>query len=292
MPEKKILGKDEGFFNLTNEAYHRGPGAFAVSKSALVVCDISFRRYKYHLDHPEEVDIFDKTHMKFHRGTAVHTRLLEPHLYKKEVTVWRHPVKTGVLWDNFKTVAIEKNLTPIMESDQIIVDGIYESLHSGEYETARKILEHPDNFIEKSGFWKDPETGLWLKTRPDIINHLKVTWDVKTYNQATFKPTLEKWSDHAFNLKYHWQAAMALDGVTQITDIKHQYFGHIICETDPPYDIALFMFTDDAINIGRMEYQKVLWDYAECLKSGYWPGHPDEVLDLEAPHWARTKNLY
>ena len=40
---------------------------------------------------------------------------------------------------------------------------------------ARALGEHPmikagafDGYIERSGFWRDKETGVWIKVRPDV----------------------------------------------------------------------------------------------------------------------------
>ena len=39
---------------------------------------------------------------------------------------------------------------------------------------------------------------------------------------------------------------------------------------------------------GRAVYRRDLATYAECLRSGEWPGYPEEIRELELPAWARV----
>ena len=276
----------QGLYTMANEDYHRGRGAFAISKSGLkkMVHPDSPRIFKYESDLPGEQDVFDKKHMEtFNPGTALHTKILEPDLWDKEIYV----IPDGErVTQPLKNTVMAMGKTPIRHYVAEMVQDVHKLLHSGEHETARKILTHEKNRIELSGFWQDKSTGVWCKTRPDLIAWNGIVWDVKT-NRNVGKP----WSDTCFNLCYHWQAAMALDGLTAITGRQHSIFGHIVFDIDkPPYDIGVRYMDEELIDIGQTEYMEALYLYAECLKNDKWPGrYPDEIEVVYPPKWAMNK---
>lgn len=285
MPEKL----KQRFYLLKNESYHRGLGAFAVSKSGLKIFDDSPRIYKYQIDHPEELDVFDRKHMStFNPGTALHTYILERDNYEKEIYIIEDKVSISATLKN--TVRM-MGKTPIRMATHEMILAMDKLLHSGEHETAREALEDPNKCIEYSGFWKDDETGIWLKTRPDLLLDVPFIWDIKTHGKGN---TQEKWENEIVNYGYHMQAAMALDGCTAITGIEHKFFGHIVFEIDqPPYDIAVYILDQDIIEFGRLKYKDILYRLAGCLEKDKWPGrHPDEPIRVNAPSWAIKQPKY
>src|SRR4029434_7552308 len=70
--------------------------------------------------------------------------------------------------------------------------------------------------IEKSFFWQDKTTGLWLKARPDAIPTDSGDYaDLKTTTSVSYFPLLRTITD----LAYHQQAAMIMAGSKQCADI-------------------------------------------------------------------------
>ena len=176
-----------------------------------------------------------------------------------------------------------------------MIEGMDKSLHSGRYETARAILEGKDTFIEMSGFWQDPETGIWLKIRPDLIATNKIIWDLKKF--GSHKP----FSWQAVDLHYDLQAYMMRKGVSILTGVEHEKVGFIVFHSKPPYPIEVLVcgkgtsdsepeegvgvFDTGFLDSGREKFDTAMATLSSCLKTDEWPGMPDEVQLLYPPKW-------
>jgi len=282
------------FYSLKNWEYHHGIGKEWLSKSALSEIippptgDGSPRQFRYNRDHPETLDIFDKEAEKFNRGTAFHTHFLEPDNFKDAIVPIETFKGTGSvdarkIWqDGIR----ESGQTPIPPAYLEIMQDLKILLHSGEHDIARDIIFNEDNFVEKSGFWVDKETGMKQKIRVDIMAPNAVMWDLKTHS------SIKSFQNQAINLHYDLQAAMGLEGAAQITGQKHTQFGFVIFHiAEPPYDIEVVLADDDFLKSGqeKLEHAKNL--YQHCMESGKWPGkYLDEVAILDLPYW-RQKQL-
>lgn len=289
--ERKMQIKAGKFYELPSWEYHHGIGKNWLSKSALseiLPPGGSPRAFKYAQDHPEELDLFDKKAEKFHRGTAFHSFLLEPTIFKDQVVPIETFSGTGSvaarkLWqDGIR----ESGKTPINPDYLDVMREIERLLDSGEHETALNIIYNPDNFVEKSGFWIDPGTGMKLKTRIDIMAPNAVLWDLKTHS------SIKSFQNQAIDLHYDLQAAMGLEGATRITGHEHTQFGFVVFHiADPPYDIEVVLADDKFLKSGREKLDHARNLYRHCTETGKWPGkYLDEVGVLEAPDW-RQKQL-
>lgn len=138
---------------------------------------------------------------------------------------------------------------------------------------------------EKSLVWKDKETGVWLRCRPDwlpaAIRHIP---DYKT----TISSKPEDFRKQAWNLGYHMQAALYLDGIEAVTGTEPKSFFFVAQEKEPPYVVTCIALDPISIEWGRIQNRKAIHTFAECLASGKWPGYASEVVEVELPHWAEA----
>lgn len=137
---------------------------------------------------------------------------------------------------------------------------------------------------EKSLIWKDKETGIWLRARPDWLpNDPRAGFVVEFKSALTIAP--RQWSSAAFTYGYHLQAAMQVDGVAEVMGVKPLGVAHCVQEKDPPYLAELRLFGPEQIDWGRKQYRKGLHIFADCLSSGNWPGFTSEPSFIETPYW-------
>lgn len=137
---------------------------------------------------------------------------------------------------------------------------------------------------EKSLIWKDEETGIWLKSRPDWLPNDPKTGFVVEYKTAvTIEP--RKWASAAFGYGYHMQAAMQIDAIRAVMGTKALGVAHVVQEKTPPYLAELRMFGPEQIDDGRFMVRRALNVFARCLKSGIWPGYTSEPQFVETPYW-------
>jgi hypothetical protein len=136
--------------------------------------------------------------------------------------------------------------------------------------------------IERCAFWTDQETGVLCKSRPDIVTSDGLVLDLKTTEDAAGPA----FSRSAWNYRYHVQAAMYLEGVSQALGKKHEAFLFIAIEKTAPYAINVHMADQVFVGTGREHMRRDLLRYAECLHKNQWPGYPQEVQTLTLPQWA------
>jgi hypothetical protein len=273
----------QGLYNMTNREYHFGIGAFAESKSSLSNLLDSARKYRYEKDNPEHLDVFDLKSKKFNDGTAFHTFFLEPDKFKSTVSIIPEFSGKGskTKRKEYKQKVLDKKLTPISSDVFTMLHDIDTLLHSGEHEEARKIIEDPKRLVETSGFWEDPNTGLWLKFRLDLLSGNSIIWDLKKHT------SLISFRNQASYLHYDLQAFMTLMGISIITGVEHHKFGFIVFHAqEPPYDIEVVEADNDFLTSGQDKFYKCLGRLKDCAETDKWPGkYPDEVGLLSPPKW-------
>lgn len=157
------------------------------------------------------------------------------------------------------------------------------------YPPAAQLLEAAR--FQLSLVWRDEETGVWLKGRPDayvVGGHIgegsdpPVAIDLKTTDDAS----PEAFAKKAYNLRYHWQAAMYLDGLEAIAGEPHCEFMFIVAEREPPHRVEVYWLPASIIEQGREEYRAALEKYAYWDNRGEWPLNSGQVLPLSFPGWA------
>lgn len=134
--------------------------------------------------------------------------------------------------------------------------------------------------------WHDEPTGLVIPIRCliDFVprndsEFAKCAGDLKTTCNA--KP--QAWQRWCFTAGYHIQGAFNLDLIAAATGEDRNTFCFILSESMEPWQPGKRMLSEDFKELGRAEYQKHLHNYAQCVKSGKWPGYDDH--DEAAQTW-------
>lgn len=208
-------------------------------------------------------------------GTAVHARLLEPHLYASDYVIAPLADRRLKEYREFEVAnAGKKILSP---EQGAIIDGIAESV--ARHTSADTLLR--GGLVEHTIIWEDEETGIWLKIRPDCLCvdfDTGICLDVKKTTDA---------SRQAFRLScdrylYDLQAALYLEGLRQV--FKRDFdFVFLPVEEAAPYGCALYGASDDMLQDGKRLFRKALRELKRCRDTNLWPSYqPDgdyELLD-------------
>lgn len=156
---------------------------------------------------------------------------------------------------------------------------------------ADAILEHPvtgelftrnDTTSEQSLYWKDEQTGVACRARPDLaVNDWSLIVDYKTTVSADpreFAKSIAKYG-------YHQQQAWYCEAVETLTGIRPEFV--FVCqEKTPPYEVSLIQLDADAVRIGGRLNEDARSIYAACMDSGVWPSYPTSVQVVGLPAWA------
>lgn len=142
--------------------------------------------------------------------------------------------------------------------------------------------------VERSFFWIDKETGLWVKARPDNMpNDSGDYTDLKTCRSVLYRDTQAAIGEYG----YHQQGALILEGA-RVLDIPAETFTLIWVKKSAPFSVRSQQLKDEDITRGAKQNRVCLRTFADCLASGQWPGPGDDRADAEyvdLPDWRRKQ---
>lgn len=196
-------------------------------------------------------------------------------------------------WSDWRTKAAQEwrdgqiaaGKTVITDADLAAVTGMAESL-------ARHPLVEAgilDGFVERSLIWKDAETGIWLKSRPDVIpNASGLVADLKT-TPSVATASLER---SLADFHYHVQAAIVRMAMRAVLGRDMEEFALVWVEKSAPFCVRVTTLTGADIERGELQARSALRTMARCLETGVWHGPGGERRDgeyLSLPSWAASR---
>lgn len=209
-------------------------------------------------------------------GTAVHSKLLEPHLFAQEYVVSPYSDKRGA---DYKKFALENANRRILTPSQMdILDGISRSVAN--HVSANTLLK--GGLVEHSIIWQDEETGIWLKIRPDCLCidfDTGICLDVK----KTINASGQKFRYSCEEYMYDLQAAVYLEGL-RIVFQRDFDFVFLAVEESAPYACALYGAPEDMLNDGKKMFRKALKLLQQCRAANHWPAYQPDG-DYEVLGW-------
>lgn len=203
------------------------------------------------------------------RGTAVHTAVLEPHLFDRT-----YGDDSGLL--ALVPEAASPRATKIYKEGRAALEAAGKVvLKADEYARVRNmaaaVLANP---IAAQALKKAPErevTALWdrdgmlCKARGDALGEgllvdLKTTKDLRGFSPWVIT-----------KLGYYRRGAWYKDGLARLgRKVEHVIF--IAVESEPPHDVGVFALDQAALDCGTMECDNLVALLKQCQESGEWPG--------------------
>lgn len=149
--------------------------------------------------------------------------------------------------------------------------------------------------------WHDAATGLVIPVRclMDLVPGLdsefrKSLADLKSTRSAA----LHSFKRFAFNMGYHIQAAFDLDIYVAATGEDRCNWCFVLQENYAPFQTGKRLMSQAFLELGRVEYRKLLTNYCWCLKHNTWPGYDDtdEAIQgwslIEPEQWMEEQSLF
>jgi hypothetical protein len=259
----------DGLHDITSEQYH---GSDGVSRSQLL--DMNTSPFHYWYKHVSGAAEPFKTTNDMAIGSALHTLVLEPHLFNKQFAITptcdRRTKEGKSTYNNFLLLSEGKTL--LSEDDYFIVRTM--AINVMNDELAGKLLGNAANKFEQSIYWTDANTGLQFKARPDVWRNNAIL-DLKTTKNASF----HAFRSSAIQYGYYLQAAMCKLAVESIGE-SYGDFVIIAVEKTAPFALGLYTISEDAINYGLAQFKRLSQDLAACINRNAWPSYSMRELDV------------
>jgi hypothetical protein len=259
------------FQDITNEAYHSGPG---LSSSGVIRLKQSPSHYWEYKNNPPT----QTTAMKL--GTAFHTLILEPESFRKNYAILKdfgdcRKVENKAAKAAF--IAENENKLLLTQEEHENLLKMESALRS--HKLAARLLT--GGKAEQSVFWTDNETQVLCKCRPDFLRSDGIVIDLKTSDDAS----LPQFQKSISKFQYHIQSAFYLDGISQALNEPLTDFIHVVVEKNPPYGVGIYTLDDGSLNKAREEIRDLLKLFSECLNKNQWPGYIEEIQNISIPAW-------
>lgn len=229
----------------------------------------------------------------FKDGGMVHKYLLEREDFEKEYVL----IKQSDFPFPEQTLAKKENKAFIESQERIVVTEdewsfvVNVCTRASQDKFFTKVLNGGN--VEDSFFWNCDETGLPLKTRPDLWKKGKsgvIVIDPKTTQD------ISEFTKSVCNLDYPLQAAIQCDGIRACTGMDVSAYLYLAIEKEYPYDYCLYRLSEDDIEVGRRKYIHLLYKIKEVIESGNIPSYGQQygdftsgVVDLTLPSWYYSK---
>lgn len=256
----KILGIHYG---MANADYHSGPG---VSKSQLDRVSQAPALLEWSRNAPN-----DESSTAAKQGTALHSLLLEPHLFERDYVVapeFDARTKAGKeARANFAAAHAGRVILTADEWDALR----YQRDSVMAHPEARALLGIKGGHAEASAYWEDPDTGLLCRCRPDWWPVPELIVDIKTTDDASKRAFSYSIRDY----RYHVQDSFYTDGVTAATGCQVEDFVFLVVGKKRElgrYPVRVYRLDDESRKMGRWLYRNDLETVADCQRTGEWPG--------------------
>lgn len=186
--------------------------------------------------------------------------------------------------------AIEEGKTVLSHDDHRLVETLAAQIRGNKL--AMATIAH--GVTEETLVWKDVETGVWLRARPDFRPHSivegrdnRVVSDLKFV--ASTHATPDGFSKAIANFGYHQSAALYADGIKAIYGTRPTHWVHVVVEKEPPYSLSFYELPGEDIERGRLLNRRAINLFADCLEKDRWPGFADQPRQIGLPYWARNR---
>jgi exodeoxyribonuclease VIII len=246
------------YLGVENEKYHSTDGVGHTN-----LCDIKDKSIDYYNMRKNSQE---KPTDPLIRGGAVHSLTLTPDEYKRLYLVGPTINRNTKKWKEFILDHPHKIVIPPRMADDIhyMRDALYDNPYIKEILDSKTILR------EVSSWVTDPDTGILLRFRPDIIVD-GIIYDLK----STIAPHVDAFRYSTKKYNYRVQDPFYVD-CARLTGLKLTQrdddgedgpFKFLVVGSTPPWLTAVYKLPSEDVEFGRDKYRSALDYYAEYLAS-------------------------
>lgn len=158
---------------------------------------------------------------------------------------------------------------------------------------ARNLADHPlvkagilNGRVECSMIWRDEETGVWLKARPDAIPTDSGDFaDLKTTSRHGFD--LDR---QVSELRYDMQAALVKWAARAVLGLAMESFSFVFVGSEPPHCVDVLTLDKPEIEAAEADLRVAVNVFAQCVQTGKWfgpAGTQNDARYVYISEWAR-----
>ncbi len=267
-----------GVYDLDDDTYHGDPvpeGSLSQSGAKLLLPPSCPAKYRW------EVDNGRAPKACFDFGHAAHAMVLGtgPEIVRVEEGDWRTKAARLARDEAYATGQV-----PLLAEDHDTVIAMAKAIK--DHPIAGRLFDPDTGKPEQSLFWQ--QHGIWRRARldflPDRVEGRRYDMVIPDY-KTSISAAPEDFPKDATRWGHYMQAAWYIDAVTSLGLARNPAFVFVVQEKAPPYLVTVIALDEVALKIGRIRNKEACDIYAECKKSGRWPGYSDDVETVALPVW-------
>ncbi|MCG5460817.1 PD-(D/E)XK nuclease-like domain-containing protein [Micromonospora sp. MED01] len=191
-------------------------------------------------------------------------------------------VVPGARWDTndakAQVAAVrERGGIPLKQADMDQIRAMADAILADPLAAAMLSVGEP----ERSLFWVDERTGIWRRARLDWYRDGHIV-DLKTCESADEEAIRRD----AARYGYHAQDEWYREGVRAVGLCPDPSFTFIFVEKAAPHLTHVVQLGPDEIAAGRHLNNKAIDRFAECQRTGVWPGYASDITTISLPPYA------
>lgn len=273
-----------GVYDLPAAMYHKDPvkgGSLSSSGARRLLppsCPAIFRYEQRNPPPPSAAMLF---------GTAAHAVVLEG---ERGIEVVDAPNWLTGAAKAAKKEILSRGGIPVLPRELETLRAMAAEVHA--HPIASALLARDRGRPEQTLIWRDGATGVWRRALLDWLPHPHggrvILVDYKTTADAAPAEIAKSVHDYGYGQQSDWY----LDGLKAL-GLAGQHepaFVFVFQQKTPPYLITVAELDAPAMRIAAAKNRRALEIYAECTRTGYWPGHADDVVQLALPAWAEIRD--
>lgn len=268
--------------DLPDEAYHRLPELSSSGAKAINESPAKFNYWRGKVRPPKAA---------YDVGHAVHAKVLGRGADIVEIPADLLSSDGGIRSNDAKAwvqAQRDEGRVPMKASELRPINEAAESVLR--HETAAALF-HQEGHAEVSVLSTDPTTEVPIRARFDYLpvprRPRAIAVDLKTTDKENgASPTKfgRQVDDFGYDLQQEWYRH-----VYRLATGEEIAFAFVVVEMHPPYLVGHYNLSDTYAEMGRAKGAKAREVYAECMRTGIWPGYDPEVITLEPPFWAAVQ---
>jgi hypothetical protein len=262
------------YADIPDSVYHSDKGSLSSSGARKLLPPSCPAIFRHEQDHPRA------STAAFDLGHAAHTLVLGYGADIAEIKAENWQTKAA---KEARDAAYAEGKTPLLTKEVAQVHAM-----------AAKLREHPaaamlfaDGDPERSMYWRDDETGVTLRMRPDWLPRQTRGRLIVTDYKTSVDSNPDAFGKSAANFGYHQQAAWYLEGLAALDISVDAAFVFVVQSKTAPYLVSAVELHHDDLMRGRRLNRRAIDIYAECRVTNHWPGWGDDVHLVSLPSWAR-----
>lgn len=273
-----------GVYDIPADVYHADPvpgGSLSSSGARKLLPPSCPALYRWERDHPPA------TTKAFDMGHAAHKLVLGigAELVVVDAGDWRTKAARHA-----RDEAHAAGYVPLLMADWHQVEAMAAALR--EHPLATALFNPQTGWAERSLFWVDQATGVWLRARLDWLPGYEtgqrvIFADYKTCHSASPDALTRAMADHGYPQQADWY----LDGAKALGLADRAAFVFVCQEKTPPYLVTVAEPDTIAMQRARHLNRQAIALYADCVANDRWPGYADDVELIPLPGWLENAYL-